>query len=88
MSEAISGAGLSAHPHVACAHAGYSGFAGFGKAADQPGALAKRQLRRFARKRNLAVGPRQNNPTGKSPETLSSPPAKNIPLNTSGKSVI
>jgi hypothetical protein len=50
--------------------------------------LRKRQLRRLARKRNLATGPRQNNPTGKSPQTLSSPPAKNIPLNTSGKSVI
>jgi hypothetical protein len=29
---------------------------------------------------------RQNNPTGKSPKTLSSPSDKNIPLNPSGKS--
>jgi hypothetical protein len=40
------------------------------------------------RKHNLATRPRQNNPPGKSPETLSSPAAKNIPLSPSGKSVI
>jgi hypothetical protein len=33
-------------------------------------------LLHFARKRNLATGPRQNNPTGKSPKILSSPFAK------------
>jgi hypothetical protein len=47
-----------------------------------------RQLLCPARKRNLATEPRQNNPTGKSPKTLSSPSDKNIPLNPSGKSVI
>ena len=47
-----------------------------------------RLLLRLARKRNLATRPRQNNPTGKSPKTLSSPSDKNIPLNPSGKSVI
>jgi hypothetical protein len=40
-----------------------------------------------ARKRNLATWPRQNNATGKSPPTLSSPLRKNIPLVPSGKSV-
>ena len=45
-------------------------------------------LLRFTRKRNLAAGPRQNNPPGKSPKTLSSLWRKNIPLNVSGKSVI
>jgi len=44
--------------------------------------------RRPPRKRNLAAGPRQNNPPGKSLKMLSSLVAKNIPLNTSGKSVI
>jgi hypothetical protein len=32
--------------------------------------------------------PRQINPSGKSPKTLSSPSRKNIPLNASGKSVL
>jgi hypothetical protein len=50
--------------------------------------LQKRELLRFARKQNLQSRPRQNNPTGKSPKTLSSLFKKNIPLNTSGKSVI
>ena len=50
--------------------------------------IVKRELLRVARKRNLATGPRQNNPTGKSPKTPSSPFWKNIPLNMSGKSVI
>jgi hypothetical protein len=45
-------------------------------------------LRRLARKRNLAIRVRQNNPTGKSPESLSSPSAKNIPLSPSSKSVL
>jgi hypothetical protein len=45
------------------------------------------ELLRLARKRNLAPSPRQNNPTGKSPQTLSSLFKKNIPLNPSGKSV-
>jgi hypothetical protein len=49
--------------------------------------LQKRELLRFARKRNLETRARQNNPTGKSPKTLSSPSDKNIPLNPSGKSV-
>ena len=44
------------------------------------------QLRRVARKRNLAAGVRQINPTGKSPKTLSIPLAKNISLSSSGKS--
>jgi hypothetical protein len=44
------------------------------------------QLLRLARKRNLATGPRQNNPAGKSLKTLSSLSDKNIPLNPSGKS--
>ncbi|SHG56629.1 hypothetical protein SAMN05444169_3085 [Bradyrhizobium erythrophlei] len=48
----------------------------------------KCQLLRLARKRNPAAGPRQNNPPGKSPKTLSTPSRKNIPLNVSGKSVI
>jgi hypothetical protein len=48
--------------------------------------IAKRQLLRLARKRNLATWLRQNNPPGKSPKTLSSPPAKNIPLNMEAKS--
>jgi hypothetical protein len=48
--------------------------------------LQKRELLRLARKRNLEIRVRQNNPTGKSPKTLSSPRAKNIPLNPSGKS--
>jgi len=48
--------------------------------------LQSRELLRFARKRNLEIRPRQNNPTGKSPKTLSSPFEKNIPLNPSGKS--
>jgi hypothetical protein len=42
----------------------------------------------FTRKRNLAIQLRQNNPTGKSPKTLSSPAAKNIPLSPSRKSVL
>jgi hypothetical protein len=41
---------------------------------------------RFARKQNLETPVRQNNPTGKSLKTLSSPSDKNIPLNPSGKS--
>jgi hypothetical protein len=52
------------------------------------GTSNKRQLRRLARKPNLATRLRQNNPTGKSLKTLSSPAAKNIPLSPSGKSVI
>jgi hypothetical protein len=48
----------------------------------------KRELLRFTRKRNLEARVRQNNPTGKSPKTLSSPLEKNIPLNPSGKSVL
>ncbi len=50
--------------------------------------IAKRSLRRLTRKRNLALRLRHNNPTGKSPKSLSSPAAKNIPLSPSGKSVI
>jgi hypothetical protein len=46
------------------------------------------KLLRFARKRNLAPGPRQNNPPGKSPKILSSPHRKNILLNVAGKSVL
>jgi hypothetical protein len=54
-----------------------------------PGMTSVRcELLRLARKRNLSNRPRQNNPTGKSPKTLSSPLSKNIPLNPSGKSVI
>jgi hypothetical protein len=49
---------------------------------------AKRQLLRLARKRNLAAPMRQNNPPGKSPESLSSLAAKNIPLSPSSKSVL
>jgi hypothetical protein len=52
------------------------------------GSASPSQLRRLARKRNLAGRPRQNNATGKSPKNLSSPRRKNIPLNTSGKSVV
>jgi hypothetical protein len=48
--------------------------------------IAKRHLLRLARKRNLATWLRQNNPTGKSPKTLSSPLAKNISLNMEAKS--
>ena len=48
----------------------------------------KSRLRRLARKRNLAIWPRQNNATGKSVKTLSSPLEKNIPLPPSGKSVV
>ena len=51
-------------------------------------AIANRQLRRFARKRNLTTRPRQNNPPGKSLKNPSIPSAKNIPLSPSGKSVI
>ena len=43
-------------------------------------------LLRFARNADLRPRVRQINATGKSPKSLSSPPAKNIPLNTSGKS--
>jgi hypothetical protein len=46
------------------------------------------RLLRLARKRNLALLPRQNNPPAKSPKTLSSPSNKNIPLHALGKSVI
>jgi hypothetical protein len=42
----------------------------------------------FMRKEEMKPRPRQNNPTGKSPKTLSSPFRKNIPLNPSGKSVL
>jgi Phage terminase, small subunit len=45
-------------------------------------------LLRFARNHEETFSLRQNNPTGKSPEFLSSPSAKNIPLNPSGKSVL
>jgi hypothetical protein len=48
--------------------------------------ISPADLLRFARKRNLASGLRQNNPPGKSPESLSSPFAKNIPLHMSCKS--
>jgi hypothetical protein len=48
--------------------------------------IVKRQLLRPVRKRNFETTPRQNNPTGKSLKTLSSPLAKNIPLNIEGKS--
>jgi hypothetical protein len=47
-----------------------------------------RELRRLVRKRNLASRVRQNNATGKSPQTLSSPSDKNIPVASSGKSVV
>jgi len=40
------------------------------------------------RKHNLPTRVRQNNPTGKSLKNLSSLAAKNIPLSSSGKSVI
>jgi hypothetical protein len=50
--------------------------------------LRKRHPRRLPRKHNLAARVRQNNPTGKSLKSLSSPAAKNIPLSPSGKSVI
>jgi hypothetical protein len=50
--------------------------------------IAKPELRRLARKKNLATSLRQNNATGKSPKTLSSPLQKNIPFNLSGKSVV
>jgi hypothetical protein len=40
--------------------------------------IAACKLLRLARKRNLATRVRQNNPTGKSPQTLSSPSRKNI----------
>jgi hypothetical protein len=46
------------------------------------------ELLRLARKLNPEARVRQNNPTGKSPKTLSSPFCKNIPLNPSGKSVL
>jgi hypothetical protein len=45
-------------------------------------------LLRVARKHEVMHQVRQNNPTGKSRKTLSSPRAKNIPLAPSGKSVI
>jgi hypothetical protein len=45
------------------------------------------ELLRVARKRDLDTRVRQNNPTGKSIKSLSSPSRKNIPLNPSGKSV-
>jgi hypothetical protein len=51
-------------------------------------ATAKRQLLRFARKRNLPATMRQINPPGKSLKSLSSPVAKNIPLSPSSKSVL
>jgi hypothetical protein len=38
--------------------------------------ILKRQLLRLARKRNLATGPRQNNPTGKSPKPCPALPRK------------
>jgi hypothetical protein len=47
-----------------------------------------RWKRRLARKPNLTTRVRQNNPPGKSPKSLSSLTAKNIPLSPSGKSVI
>jgi hypothetical protein len=46
------------------------------------------KLLRFTCKEEMKPRPRQNNPTGKSPKTLSSPFEKNIPLNPSGKSVL
>ena len=45
-------------------------------------------LLRFVRKGNLDTYVRQSNATGKSPNSLSSPLAKNIPLNALGKSVL
>jgi hypothetical protein len=45
-------------------------------------------LLRFACNTMLRQGVRQNNSTGKSPESLSSPQLKNIPLNPSGKSAL
>jgi hypothetical protein len=42
----------------------------------------------FTRKEEMKPRPRQNNPTGKSLKTLSSPFEKNISLNPSGKSVL
>jgi hypothetical protein len=56
---------------------------GYGLRVTQPTDLLRR-----ARKRNLAAGPRQNNPPGKSPKAVSSPYRKNIPLNVAGKSVL
>ena len=47
--------------------------------------LLPMSLRRTG-KRNLETRARQINPAGKSLKILSSPPAKNIPLNPSGKS--
>jgi len=58
-------------------------MAGYGLRLTHPTKLLRR-----ARKRNLAAGPRQNNPPGKSLKFMSSRLAKNIPLNMSGKSVI
>jgi hypothetical protein len=46
------------------------------------------KLLRFTRKEEMKQRPRQNNPTGKSLKTLSSPCRKNISLNPSGKSVL
>jgi hypothetical protein len=58
-----------------------------GSVQEKGGPVAKKcRLLRFARKRNPASGPRQNNPPGKSLESLSSPSRKNIPLNMSCKS--
>jgi hypothetical protein len=44
------------------------------------------KLRRSSRKHDLFSKLRQNNPTGKSVRSLSSPSRKNIPLPSSGKS--
>ena len=46
------------------------------------------ELRRVSRKHKLMPEVRQINPTGKSLKTLSIPSRKNIPLASSGKSVI
>ena len=57
------------------------------KRRSNPSLLKRRHgLLRFARNDEIAWSLRQSNPTGKSPETLSIPLAKNIPLNASGKS--
>jgi hypothetical protein len=45
-------------------------------------------LLRGGRKDDLGVYVRQNNPTGKSDQSLSRPSARNIPLSPSGKSAL
>jgi len=53
-----------------------------------PSPFELRRTSRFARNGEVACDVRQNNSTGKSPESLSSPQLKNIPLNPSGKSAL